>query len=54
MTAEAEREQIHEALHAGASNYVIKPFQIENLREKVEKFCRSTPSTSINQPVRPS
>jgi two-component system chemotaxis response regulator CheY len=53
VTGKADRAQILETLHAGASDYVIKPFQIEILREKVKKFCRATPGTFINQPVNP-
>ena len=49
VTAEAERGQVLKALNAGASDYVIKPFEIESLREKVEKLCQSTPTKTINQ-----
>lgn len=51
VTAKTERVQILEALQAGASNYVIKPFEIEILRQKVEEFCRSTSTITINQLV---
>jgi len=30
---------------------LLSESEIEILREKVEKFCRSTPSTSISQPL---
>lgn len=36
VTAEAEKHQIVEALKAGVSNYVIKPFTPESLKEKIE------------------
>jgi two-component system chemotaxis response regulator CheY len=36
VTAEAEQHQIVEAIKAGVSNYVIKPFTAEGLREKLE------------------
>lgn len=37
VTAEAEKHQIVEAVKAGVSNYVIKPFSPEGLREKLEQ-----------------
>lgn len=36
VTAEAEKHQIVEALQAGVSGYVIKPFTADNLKEKLE------------------
>ena len=36
VTAEAEQQQIMEAAKAGVSNYVVKPFTSESLREKIE------------------
>ncbi len=36
VTAEAEQHQIVEAIKAGVSNYVIKPFTKESLMEKLE------------------
>jgi two-component system chemotaxis response regulator CheY len=36
VTAEAEQHQIMEAVKAGVSNYVIKPFTAETLKEKLE------------------
>jgi len=41
VTAKAEREQILQALHVGASDYLIKPFEIDALREKLKKLRRS-------------
>jgi two-component system chemotaxis response regulator CheY len=35
VTAEAEQHQIVEAVKAGVSNYVIKPFTTEGLKEKI-------------------
>ncbi len=35
VTAEAEKSQIIEAINAGASNYVVKPFTSDILREKL-------------------
>lgn len=36
VTAEAEKGQIVEAVQAGVSNYVVKPFTTVTLREKLE------------------
>ncbi|MBF0338140.1 MAG: chemotaxis response regulator CheY [Magnetococcales bacterium] len=38
VTAEAEKEQVVEAVKAGVNNYVIKPFTAEVLKEKIEKI----------------
>ena len=35
VTAEAEQHQILEAVKAGVSGYVIKPFSADNLKEKL-------------------
>lgn len=35
VTAEAEKSQIVEAVQAGVSNYVVKPFTTETLKEKI-------------------
>jgi two-component system chemotaxis response regulator CheY len=36
ITAEAEKDQVIEAIKAGASNYVIKPFTTDSIRDKLE------------------
>lgn len=36
VTAEAEQHQVVEALKAGVSNYVVKPFTADQLRDKIE------------------
>ncbi len=36
VTAEAEQHQVVEAIKAGVSNYVVKPFTAESLKEKLE------------------
>jgi two-component system chemotaxis response regulator CheY len=36
VTAEAEKSQIVEAVQAGVSNYVVKPFTTQSLKEKLE------------------
>ncbi|MBW2058923.1 MAG: chemotaxis response regulator CheY [Deltaproteobacteria bacterium] len=35
VTAEAQKDNIIEAIQAGVSNYVVKPFTPETLREKI-------------------
>lgn len=37
VTAESEQKQILEAAKAGVSDYVVKPFNSETLRQKLEK-----------------
>ena len=39
VTAKNERGQILEAIHAGASDYLIKPFESTVLRQKLERLC---------------
>lgn len=42
VTAEAEREKVIEAIKAGVSNYIVKPFNAETLKKKMEEiFSRS-------------
>jgi two-component system chemotaxis response regulator CheY len=36
VTAEAEGHQVAEAIKSGVSNYMIKPFTTDSLREKLE------------------
>jgi len=36
LTAEAEKDQVIEAVQAGVTNYIIKPFTPQALREKLE------------------
>jgi two-component system, chemotaxis family, chemotaxis protein CheY len=38
VTAEAQKENIIEAVQAGVSNYIVKPFTAEALQEKLEKI----------------
>lgn len=37
LTAEAEAHQVKEALLAGVSNYIIKPFTTDMLKEKLQQ-----------------
>jgi two-component system, chemotaxis family, chemotaxis protein CheY len=39
ITTEAEKRRILDAIRAGVSDYLIKPFDAEALRGKVEKLC---------------
>jgi two-component system chemotaxis response regulator CheY len=38
VTAEAQKENIIEAVKAKVSNYIVKPFTAETLSEKIEKI----------------
>ena len=38
ITTEAEKRRVMEAIQAGVSDYLVKPFTAETLREKLEKF----------------
>jgi len=40
VTAEAQKENIIEAVQAGVSNYVVKPFTAEILQEKMSKIFK--------------
>ncbi len=41
VTAEALKENIVDAVKAGVSNYIVKPFTAETLSEKIEKIFSS-------------
>ena len=41
ITAEAKRENIIEAAHAGASGYIVKPFTAATLDEKLTKIFKT-------------
>jgi two-component system chemotaxis response regulator CheY len=38
ITTEAEKRRVIEAIEAGVTDYLIKPFTADTLREKLEKF----------------
>lgn len=38
VTAEAQKENIVEAIKAGVNNYVVKPFTPETMKEKIDKI----------------
>ncbi len=44
VTAEAEQHQIVEAVKAGVSNYVVKPFDTATLKLKLEAVYKKTES----------
>ncbi len=45
VTVEAQKENIIEAVQAGVSNYVVKPFSAEALQGKLEKiFAKAQPA----------
>jgi len=48
VTAEAQKENLIEAVQAGVSNYVVKPFTAEVLQGKLEKIFANlqSPKTS--------
>jgi len=38
VTAEAQKENLMEAIQAGVSNYVVKPFTAEIIKQKLDKI----------------
>ncbi|MCF6246060.1 MAG: response regulator [Desulfobacula sp.] len=40
VTAEAQKQQVLEAVQAGVSNYVVKPFTAEAIDNKLEKILK--------------
>lgn len=38
VTAEAQKENLIEAIQAGVNNYVVKPFTAETMQEKIAKI----------------
>ena len=38
VTAEADKENILEAIQAGVNNYIVKPFTADTLKDKIEKI----------------
>ncbi len=42
ITAEAQAEQIMEAVKAGVSGYLVKPFSTQTLQEKLDKIFQKT------------
>lgn len=40
VTAEAQQANLVEAIQAGVSNYIVKPFTAETMQEKMEKIFK--------------
>ncbi len=40
LTAESEVHQVQEAVRAGVSGYIVKPFTSQGLREKIESCMK--------------
>ena len=40
VTAESQKENLMEAVKAGVSNYVVKPFTAETMQEKINKIFK--------------
>jgi two-component system, chemotaxis family, chemotaxis protein CheY len=40
MTAEAQQKNLIEAMQAGVSNYIVKPFTAETMQEKIGKLFK--------------
>ena len=40
VTAEAQKENLMEAVQAGVSNYVVNPFTAETMQEKINKIFK--------------
>ncbi len=38
VTAEAQKENVVEAVQAGVNNYIVKPFTAETMKEKIDKI----------------
>ena len=41
-TTEAEKSRVIQAIQAGASNYVVKPFSTETMAEKIDQTMKKT------------
>lgn len=45
VTAEAEKGRVMEAIQAGVSNYIVKPFTAATLKEKIDKIIEKYSKT---------
>ncbi len=50
VTAKNERVDVLQAIHAGASDYLIKPFDSDALHRKVSKVCSAMPQQTLCSP----
>lgn len=39
ITTESEKERVIEAIQAGITDYLVKPFTADALQEKLDKYC---------------
>jgi len=46
ITAEARKEEIVQAMQCGAAGYLVKPFTVEALEERVKKALRDHASSA--------
>lgn len=46
LTAEVEAHQVSEALKEGVSNYIVKPFAAETLKQKIEQTHKKVTSAA--------
>ena len=46
MTSERRVEKVMEALEAGVNDYIVKPFRIDEVSDKIEALARSQPEES--------
>jgi two-component system chemotaxis response regulator CheY len=42
ITTEADRSRVMDAVNAGVSDYLVKPFETDGLRTKLQKFVGAT------------
>jgi two-component system chemotaxis response regulator CheY len=40
VTAEAQKENLMEAIQAGVSNYIVKPFTADTMQDKINKIFK--------------
>ena len=52
VTTEAEKRRVVEAIEAGVTDYLVKPFDADTLKEKVNKYVRGVESRVESLPHR--
>ena len=45
ITTEGEKSRVIQAIQAGVTDYLVKPFTAETIREKIAKHCAQTAGT---------
>jgi two-component system, chemotaxis family, chemotaxis protein CheY len=53
ITGESKRERVVEAIRAGISEYVIKPFDFKLLLSKLAKHCKGLKELTLGQAAAP-